>query len=199
MNKLFDVHVEFIRNLGYDDLNSWCQDCNNVYIGRKGIVFIKDSSDKKVRFPTNNSIWANPFKSKHHSSTKECLILYHNYILEKIHRENLWDELLKLKGKNLGCWCVGSNKRFYTSDSTNWICHGEVLMYIIKYYICEPLPTLNKKWTDEHDIKLINENIVKPTNIIAENEIIEIEVKPRAKKYRIVKPKKLLVIEDHDS
>jgi hypothetical protein len=75
-----------------------------------------------------------------------------------------------------------------------------------------PLPPLNKEWTDdevykhfklsEDDIKLINDtnivgykNIVKQPNIIVEEDV-EIEVKSKVKKLRIVKPKKLLVIED---
>jgi site-specific DNA-methyltransferase (adenine-specific) len=80
--------------------------------------------------------------------------------------------------------------------------------------ICEstckwiPLPPLNKEWTDEEvykhfnlleeDIKLINDtniagykNIVKQPTIIVENEVMEIEVKPKVKKLSIVKPKKL--------
>jgi hypothetical protein len=87
--------------------------------------------------------------------------------------------------------------------------------------ICEstckwiPLPPLNKEWTDEEvykyfnlleeDIKLINDtnivgykNIVKQPNIIVENEVIEIEVKPKVKKLRIVKPKKKLIIIEED-
>lgn len=78
-----------------------------------------------------------------------------------------------------------------------------------------PLPPLNKEWTDEEvyqhfklsedDIKLINDtnivgykNIIKQPNIIVENEVIEIEVKPKVKKLRIVKPKKNLVIVEYD-
>lgn len=80
-----------------------------------------------------------------------------------------------------------------------------------------PLPPLNKEWTDEEvykhfnlleeDIKLINDtnivgykNIVKQPTIIVENEVIEIEVKPTAKKLRIVKPKKeLLIVEEEET
>ena len=90
--------------------------------------------------------------------------------------------------------------------------------------ICEstckwiPLPPLlNKEWTDEEvykhfklsedDIKLINDtnivgykNIIKQPNIIVENEVIEIEVKPKVKKLRIVKPKKtLLIVEEEET
>jgi hypothetical protein len=79
-----------------------------------------------------------------------------------------------------------------------------------------PLPPLNKEWTDEEvykhfklsedDIKLINDtnivgykNVVKQPNITVENEAIEIEVKPKVKKLRIVKPKKnLVIVEDEE-
>ncbi len=78
-----------------------------------------------------------------------------------------------------------------------------------------PLPPLNKEWTDdevykhfklsEDDIQLINDtnivgykNIVKQPNIIVEEDV-EIEVKSKVKKARIVKPKKLLLIEDNDA
>jgi hypothetical protein len=78
-----------------------------------------------------------------------------------------------------------------------------------------PLPPLNKEWTDdevykhfklsEDDIKLINDtnivgykNIVKQPNIIVEEDV-EIEVKSKVKKLRIVKPKKLLLIEDNNA
>jgi hypothetical protein len=41
----------------YKNLEEWCNDPNNVYIGRKGIVFI-DSE----RYPKYDSIWSNPYK-----------------------------------------------------------------------------------------------------------------------------------------
>ncbi len=77
-----------------------------------------------------------------------------------------------------------------------------------------PLPPLNKEWTDdevykhfnllEEDIKLINntnivgyKNIVKQSTIIVENEVIEIEVKPKVKKSRIVIHKNVLIVENN--
>jgi hypothetical protein len=80
-----------------------------------------------------------------------------------------------------------------------------------------PLPPLNKEWTDEEvykhfklsedDIKLINDtniigykNIVKPVSNIVENEVVEIEVKPKVTKLRIVNPKKkLLIVEEGET
>lgn len=37
---LVNVRVCNLRKLGYQDLKAWMNDPNNVYIGRKGIVFI---------------------------------------------------------------------------------------------------------------------------------------------------------------
>lgn len=47
MSIVCNCKVEFIRKKGYDNLAQWCQDSNNVYIGRKGIVFITKLVIKK--------------------------------------------------------------------------------------------------------------------------------------------------------
>ena len=51
-----NVKVKNIRP-EYDNLKEWMYNSDNVYIGRKGIVFIDGE-----RFPKSDSIWANPFK-----------------------------------------------------------------------------------------------------------------------------------------
>jgi hypothetical protein len=53
-----------------------------------------------------------------------------------------------------------------------------------------PLPPLNKEWTDDEVYKHFK---------LSEDDVIEIEVKPNVKKVRVIKPKKLLVIEDDDA
>lgn len=108
-----NVKVKSIRP-DFENLKEWIKDANNVYIGRKGIVFI----DKK-RFPQQDSIWANPFKKDRDGTLDEILEKYEIYIRKKINDENLKDELMKLKGKNLGCWCK-PNK-----------CHGDILLKLI--------------------------------------------------------------------
>ena len=53
---IINVKVSNIRPK-YDNLQEWINDSNNVYIGRKGIIFINNK-----RFPQFDSIWHNPFK-----------------------------------------------------------------------------------------------------------------------------------------
>jgi len=118
----------------YDNLREWMENPNNVYIGRKGIVFI----DGK-RFPPEGSIWGNPFKlskessaekfnSKHaaeKSVTGNTIDKYRKYILEKLNSGEIgYEELEKLRGKNLGCWCKDKG------EDTQ--CHGDVLVEILK-------------------------------------------------------------------
>jgi hypothetical protein len=105
----------------YDNLYDWCQDCNNVYIGRKGIVFIT-MKDGKRRYPDCNSLWHNPFKITKDVDRNKCLEQYREYIIEKIENEHLYKELLMLKNKILGCWCAPEP------------CHGNVLQDLINYY-----------------------------------------------------------------
>lgn len=104
-----------------ENLREWMKDEENVYIGRAGIVFIDN-----VRFPKESSIWANPYKvgdKKGQYEREESLKLYESYIREKIKgSESMKEELLKLKGKNLGCWCKPEG------------CHGDILMKILEEY-----------------------------------------------------------------
>jgi hypothetical protein len=114
--KVVNVKVNNLRPK-YNNLKEWCQDCNNVYIGRKGIVPINNT-----RFPYESSIWANPFKITKEMSREECIEKYEQYIRKKIIDEDLQEELLKLKGKNLGCWCKPE------------ACHGDILLKLISEF-----------------------------------------------------------------
>lgn len=116
MTIVTNVKVNNIRPQ-YSNLKEWCEDCNNIYIGRKGVVFID-----KIRFPYESSIWANPFKITKESGRDECIEQYEKYIRKKIIDENLIEELLKLKGKKIGCWCKPEK------------CHGDVLLKLIEEY-----------------------------------------------------------------
>ena len=57
-----NVKVAFIRPLGFDNLKEWCESEENVYLGRKGVVFIKKDDGTKERYPKQDSKWCNPFK-----------------------------------------------------------------------------------------------------------------------------------------
>lgn len=129
---LCDVHVGIIRKCGYSSLEEWLADPKNSYIGRGNVYRINGKS-----YPEKGSIWANPYKSDKPNQVRDgnletVLIKYWNYITKKIVDENLFEELRKLKGKNLGCWCAGD--RTILCGEQNWTCHGQILLYLINYY-----------------------------------------------------------------
>lgn len=99
-------------------MQEWCNDENNAYVGRAGIVFINNE-----RYPKLSSPFCNPFKICKNNTREEVLIKYENYLEELLkNNETMVNELLKLKGKNLGCWCHPEP------------CHADILLkYINKY------------------------------------------------------------------
>ena len=114
---IVNCKVQYIRPT-YDNLKEWMDNENNIYIGRKGVVFID-----KNRFPKNSSNFANPYKIGKDGTREEVLFKYKNYILNKLeNNKDLVSELLLLKGKNLGCWCYPE------------ICHGNILLELIDKY-----------------------------------------------------------------
>jgi hypothetical protein len=109
-----NVKVEYIRPR-YKNLKEWCEDPQNVYIGRGGIVFI----DKK-RYPTKDSVWANPYKINADNSREQVLELYRAHITEHLNKEaSLRVQLETLRGKTLGCWCYPEP------------CHGDILLSLL--------------------------------------------------------------------
>ncbi len=111
--KCVNIKVKYIRP-EYNNLKEWMEDPNNVYIGRRGIVFIDGE-----RFPKENSIWHNPFRVTKLNNREFIVNEYRKYIVDYIKNNNLEDELKKLKNKNLGCWCHPEK------------CHGDVLIELI--------------------------------------------------------------------
>lgn len=108
-----NVRVKYIRPK-YKNLEKWCEDPDNVYIGRAGIVFVpKDKGS--VRFPSKSSIWANPYKVRGSRTRDESIRMYEAYIRKKIKEDPDKYDLKLLKGKCLGCWCKPE------------ACHGDVL------------------------------------------------------------------------
>jgi hypothetical protein len=96
----------------YDNLEEWMKDPNNLYIGRRGIVFIKKPDGTKERYPKKDSIFANPFKlNKAKDNLDEVIKQFRKYAKKTFTRK----DILSLGGKNLGCWC--------SPDS----CHGDIL------------------------------------------------------------------------
>ena len=118
-----NVKVKYIRPK-YRNLEEWVADTNNVYIGRAGVVFVDG-----VRFPKATSLWANPFKIGKDGDRDDVIRKFEEYIVKKIADETLNEELLKLKNKNLGCWCVSGT---CTDCNGVLVCHGQVLKRLIE-------------------------------------------------------------------
>lgn len=109
--------VQYIRP-EYNNLEEWMQDENNVYIGRAGVVFIN-----KQRYPKHPSKFANPFKIGKDGTREDVIDKYKEYIINKINSNEIsTQELLSLKGKQLGCWCHPE------------MCHGDILLDLIEQY-----------------------------------------------------------------
>jgi len=114
--EVVNVSVKNIRPQ-YSNLHQWILDKErNVYIGRARVIFIDG-----VRYPFEDSIWANPHKITETQSREQVLKLYHEYIEEKLKSNpELVKELIKLDGKKLGCWCKPE------------CCHGDILVELIE-------------------------------------------------------------------
>lgn len=135
---LIDVHVKYLREIGYDNLLEWTADPNNVYIGRGGIVFVTTANGKE-RYPKKDSIWANPFKVKDGDNLDDILIKYKAHLLEKIAAGEITvQDFRKLEGKTLGCWCIHAVTKEVTCTSDpdeKMVCHGQVIMSMMKEII----------------------------------------------------------------
>ena len=116
LTKCVNVRVKYIRP-EYKNLKEWMENPNNVYIGRRGVVFIDGE-----RYPKKNSIWHNPFRVTKLNNREFVVNEYKKYIIEFIKDNNLEEELLKLKNKNLGCWCHPDK------------CHGHILIELINNF-----------------------------------------------------------------
>ena len=105
-----NVKVAHIRP-EYDNLKEWMKGKDHVYIARRGIVFIDDK-----RFPPKESIFHNPFKITGTVDRDESMRLFGKYFRDKIKSDpDFKKEVLKLKGKTLGCWCKPLK------------CHGDII------------------------------------------------------------------------
>lgn len=115
MTSVICVKINNLRQLGYGNLKDWMDNPNNVYIGRKGIVFINGE-----RYPKSDSIWANPFKINKDGDRDIVISKYRDYIIDKINKNVIKKEqLIELRGKTLGCWCKPDK------------CHGDILIELI--------------------------------------------------------------------
>jgi hypothetical protein len=115
--KVCNVKVQYIQPQ-YENLAEWMKDPDNVYVGRGGVVFIGG-----VRFPGKSSVWANPFKIGRDGNRQVVIRKYRSFVESGLsEKPEMKKELKKLRGKNLGCWCVAPG-----IDEGVVVCHGQVL------------------------------------------------------------------------
>ena len=120
------VKISFLRKNYKDikdiDLEKWIFMDKNLYVGRKGRIWITDPKTKEKKiFNYKSSKWANPYKvGKKDYTLEESLKLYKKYIIDN----NLVKDLHELNGKNLGCFCDQKND-----------CHAKVLVELYKEYV----------------------------------------------------------------
>ena len=95
---------------GYKSFEDWNSDPNHVYIGRDMTHHISGALGSK---------WGNPFKfdKKKKNSRKKCLERYEEHIRKN---PDLFNAVMELEGKELGCWCKPS------------LCHGDILIKLFK-------------------------------------------------------------------
>lgn len=114
-----NVRVANIRPR-YPGLRAWTEDPQNVYVGRRGVVFVADGPNARRRFPAEDSPFANPFKVRAAVGREVSLQLYEGYIRAKLRRDPALRALLRsYAGKTLGCWCAPLP------------CHADVLVKIL--------------------------------------------------------------------
>lgn len=98
------------------NLRKWLEDLNNLYVGRRGRIFIKNEKGDNEIFHYKESICHNLYKvgsKKDEYTLEESLKLYRQHILNS----ELKDKLNELEGKTLGCFCDQKND-----------CHAKVLV-----------------------------------------------------------------------
>ena len=100
---------------GDGDIFDWLARPQHVYCGRPNIYRIKrDGAWMCVPPRGTNCKWGNPFKIGKNCTEENCLEKYEAYVLSS---PELVSELSSLRGKVLGCWCIG----------TRPFCHTQVL------------------------------------------------------------------------
>ena len=104
--KVVNVKVKYIRDnkhkdphhKRYENLKERMKNPNHVYIGRQGVVFIKDEkTGKKERFPKRPSEFANPFKVNKKNSRDDVCELFATCVKERIKTDDGFKSIKKIK------------------------------------------------------------------------------------------------------
>jgi hypothetical protein len=107
---------ELRKGYGNDiDLEKWMKIEKNLYVGRKGRIFIN-----KEIFHYPGSKWGNPYKISEYS-LEDSLRLYEEHVRNN---PELIKTLKELEGKTLGCFCKQSGP-----------CHAKILAKLFQEFI----------------------------------------------------------------
>jgi len=98
-------------------LEKWLNNSENVYVGRKGRIWITENGTKRI-FHYPGSVWKNEFTVKEHG-LENCLVLYREELLKKLNDKEL--NIEELRNKKLGCFCKPDEK-----------CHVDILIELLK-------------------------------------------------------------------
>ncbi len=110
------VKVKNLRLIGYTSLEDWINDSKNLYVGRRGRIWITENGEKRI-FHYPQSKWHNPNSIKKVPNLEKNLLLYRQHL----HDSGLVDQLEELRGLNLGCFCLSGKE-----------CHARVLVEMIE-------------------------------------------------------------------
>ena len=111
------MKVKELRKIKYENLDEWLKNPNNIYVGRRGRIWITETDKSKRIFHYSESKWANPYKVTKEMSLEESLRLYRIHLEEK----GLLNQIEELRGKTLGCFCEQNNP-----------CHAKILRDLLK-------------------------------------------------------------------
>lgn len=103
---------------GYKNLEHWLQNPKNVYVGRRGRLYIGSGNEKRI-FHYPQSRWGNPYKVKDMKNVpiEKILDLYREYL----YKSGIINHIDELIDKNIGCFCQLTER-----------CHTTVLIDILR-------------------------------------------------------------------
>lgn len=102
---IVNVKKKFLNARQIANFKAWLLLPDTVYIGRNMSFYVDGAVQSK---------WANPYKLTEYAGD-DCCKLYEKYILSS----KLYEQILELEGKELGCWCKPDR------------CHGDILIKLL--------------------------------------------------------------------
>ncbi|CAJ1342967.1 unnamed protein product [Effrenium voratum] len=104
------VCVASLREAGYANLEEWLRDEKNLYVGRRGRIFIHTTGSKRV-FHYSGSKWQNPFViggklTRQQACERFKCALLDGSLKDPEDGSPLRAKVSELRGRRLGCWCL---------------------------------------------------------------------------------------------